>query len=489
MKVSSEVLAQYEVVVGLEIHAQLNTRSKIFSPDATRYGQEPNTQISAITLAHPGTLPKLNRAVLAKAIRMGLACGSRIAQWAIFDRKNYFYPDLPKGYQLTQDRTPICQGGQVRIRTKDGQQRLVQLHHIHLEEDAGKSIHLDDAPETCIDLNRAGTPLVEIVSDPCLHSGEEAYAYLAEVRRLVRFLDICDGNMEEGSLRADANISVRPKGSTRLGSKVEVKNMNSMRNVQRAVDHEFERQVGELLQGREIPSETRTFNAHDGSTASMRLKETLNDYRYFPDPDLPPVLVSDEELAAIEAGMPALPWALFDRLVGEMGLPEHDALVLTDSRESAAYFLEACAHTPAAKAVSNWLMGPVRSWLNEQGAELDRFPLAPARLAQLADLTESQQVSFAVAAQQLFPQLLEAPEQEPLALAQRLSLLQNSDDGFIRPIVEQVLDANPDKVKAFLKGKKNLQGFFMGEVMKASKGQVAPQKASELVLQALEARK
>lgn len=479
-------LDQYEVVVGLEIHAQLNTKSKIFTSDATTYGQAPNTQISAITLAHPGTLPKLNKSVAALAIKMGLACGCEIARWNIFDRKNYFYPDLPKGYQLTQDKTPICIGGSVRIRLKDGTTKQVELHHIHLEEDAGKSIHLDGEPESCIDLNRSGTPLIEIVSNPVMHSGEEAYAYLTEVRKLVRHLDICDGNMEEGSLRADANVSVRKKGVITLGEKVEVKNMNSMRNVQRAVAHEFERQVGMLERGEEIISETRTFNAQDGTTASMRMKETLNDYRYFPDPDLPPMIISEEELNEIRLSLPILPNQLFDRFTQKMGLPDHDALILTDSREMADYFLLACEDYTNYKAISNWIMGPVKSYLNEHTIEIPDFPIPPHILVDLAKLVEDNKVSFAIASQKIFPMLCETPFKTPLNIAQEQNLLQDSSNDFILPIIEEVIAQHPDKVKAYHKGKKNLAGFFMGEVMKKSKGKVAPQKANEMVREVLD---
>ena len=480
-------LDQYEVVVGMEIHAQLNTKSKIFASDSTEYGQAPNIQTSIVTLAHPGALPKLNEAVLDSAIKMGLACNCRISRWNIFDRKNYFYPDLPKGYQLTQDRTPICIGGEVPIRLKDGTQGSVELHHIHLEEDAGKSIHLANSNESCIDLNRAGTPLIEIVSNPVIHSGEEAYAYLSAIRQIVRYLGICDGNMEQGSLRADANISVRPKGSKTLGNKVEVKNMNSMRNVQRAVRHEFERQVSMLERGEEVASETRAFNAQDGTTASMRLKETLNDYRYFPDPDLPPVAITEERLKRLESEMPPLPHELFQQFTQEMGLPEHDAGLLTETREMAFYFLEACRGAVKPKKVSNWIMGPVRSFLNENNRGIEEFPAQPSQLVALAELVESGKVSYAAASRQLFPEWVQQPGTTPEALAQKLNLIQESGEGFILPIVQEVLDAHPDKVKAYKKGKKSLVGFFMGEVMKRSQGRVAPQKANAIIRELLEA--
>lgn len=481
-------LHKYEVVVGLEIHAQLNTKSKIFAADSTLYGQAPNTQTSFVTLAHPGALPKLNEDVLDSAIKMGIACGCRISRWNIFDRKNYFYPDLPKGYQLTQDRTPICIGGHVPIRLKDGTSSSVELHHIHLEEDAGKSIHLDHADESCIDLNRAGTPLIEIVSNPVIHSGEEAYAYLGAVRQIVRYLGICDGNMEEGSLRADANISIRLQGEQKLGSKVEVKNMNSMRNVQRAIQHEFARQVALAEEGEEIISETRTFNAQDGTTASMRLKETLNDYRYFPDPDLPPVTITDDRLADLKRSMPPLPHELFTQFTEEMGLPAHDAGILTETKAMALYFLEACEGNAKPKTISNWLMGPVKSYLNDKGLDIGGLPIEPAALSQLASLVENGKVSYAAASQQLFPKWMESPKTAVEQLAQQLNLMQESGEEFILPLVQEVIDENPDKVKAYLKGKKNLVGFFMGEVMKRGKGKVAPQKANMIIRKLLDAK-
>lgn len=347
------ILEKYELVVGLEVHAQLLTNSKVFSSDSIIFGQEPNTNISVVTLAHPGTLPKLNRKVVELAIKMGLACGCAISRYNIFDRKNYFYPDLPKGYQITQDKTPICIGGYVAVKTKDGNVRNIPLNRIHIEEDAGKSIHLEGGTETLIDLNRAGTALIEIVSEPDLRTSEEAAVYMTEVRRLVRYLEICDGNMEEGSMRCDANVSVRLKGETQLGKKVEVKNMNSIRNVQRAIDHEFVRQITLIENGKTILSETRTFDADTGLTHSMRAKEEMNDYRYFPEPDLAPFVVSEEFLANIKAQMPPLPAELFDKFTKQYGLPDYDAGVLTDEKNIALYFEEICSKTTNYKAASN----------------------------------------------------------------------------------------------------------------------------------------
>jgi aspartyl-tRNA(Asn)/glutamyl-tRNA(Gln) amidotransferase subunit B len=323
--VSESAASRYETVIGLEVHAQLLTASKLFAPDPNHFGDAPNQNVSVITLAHPGTLPKLNRRAVELAVRFGLATNARIAERSYFDRKNYFYPDLPKGYQVSQDRAPICLGGEVRITLKDGAERTIPLHHTHLEEDAGKSIHEGEQPDTLLDYNRAGTPLIEIVSEPALRSAEEAGAYLTEIRNLVRALDICDGNMEEGSLRCDANVSVRFRGETRLGTRTEIKNMNSVRYLQRAIEYEAARQIEVLESGGTITQETRNFSPETGQTSAMRAKETLNDYRYFPEPDLPPVVLSEADIARIRAAMPPLPRAERARLQTTYGLSGYDA--------------------------------------------------------------------------------------------------------------------------------------------------------------------
>lgn len=475
---------KYKAVIGLEVHAQLLTRSKIFNADAAAYGAPPNTQVGVITLAHPGTLPKVNKLAFELAIKMGLACRSEISRMNIFDRKNYFYPDLPKGYQITQDRTPVCRGGFVTITLKDGSKRSVKLNRIHLEEDAGKSIHAG-GPDTFIDLNRSGVALIEIVTEPDMHTSEEAYAYLSEVRRLVRYLEICDGNMEEGSLRCDANVSVMLNDAQELGKKVEIKNMNSIRNVQRAIDYEIGRQINLAENGERIVSETRTYDAAVNKTFSMREKEELNDYRYFPDPDLSPVIVSDEWLNSIQASMPALPWELFEKFVQQYKLSEYDAGVLTDSKDVAVYFEAVCKSTSNYKAAANWIMGPVKSWLNEQQQTADQFPIAATRLAELIQLIDAGKLSFTVASQQLFPQLLTAPEKTALELAQALDILQDTNQDAILTIIEEVISAFPDKVKEFKKGKHAIVGMFMGEVMKRSKGKADPKSTNELLTRKL----
>lgn len=481
---ATTALDRYTVVIGLEVHAQLLTKSKIYNADAAAYGSLPNTHVSVITLAHPGTLPKLNRKAAELAIKMGLACRSEISRYQIFDRKNYFYPDLPKGYQLTQDRTPICKGGYLLISTKTGE-RKIPLNRIHMEEDAGKSIHLQDEADTLLDFNRAGVPLIEIVTEPALRSSEEASAFMTEIRKLVRYLEICDGNMEEGSLRCDANVSLMLKGAKEYGKKVEIKNMNSIRHVQRAIDYEVERQAVLLERGEAVVSETRTYDANTGQTYGMRTKEELNDYRYFPDPDLSPLEVSDAWLAQIKESMPALPWEWREKLISVYKLPTYDAQVLTDSKPMAVYFEEICQHTDNYKAVSNWLMGPVKSYLNEHHLEADQFPVTPTALAQLIGLIDANKLNFAVASQQLFPALINDPSRSPETLALTMNLMQDSDIGSIQPIVEQIIREFPLKVEEYKNGKKAILTMFMGEVMKRTKGKADPKLATELILKNL----
>ncbi|HNP17646.1 MAG TPA: Asp-tRNA(Asn)/Glu-tRNA(Gln) amidotransferase subunit GatB [Fulvivirga sp.] len=472
---------KYTVVIGLEVHAQLLTQSKIYNTDSTEYGNLPNTNVSAITLGHPGTLPILNKKVVEYAIKMGLACNCNITREMIFDRKNYFYPDLPKGYQITQDRTPICVGGNVAINLKDGTERNIALNRIHIEEDAGKSIHLDQEEDTLVDYNRAGVPLIEIVTEPVLKDSYEAHAFLTEVRRLVRYLEICDGNMEEGSMRCDTNISIMPVGTTEFGPKVEVKNMNSMRNVQRAIDFEIERQIMAVESGEIIESETRDFDASTGTTSGMRTKEALNDYRYFPDPDLSPLQISKEWLQEIESSMPGLPRELSLKFINEYGLTAYDARVLTDDRETAVYFEEICLHTHNYKAASNWVMGPVKSHLNENGLSIGNFKLSAKRLSELIALIDAGKVSFSVASQHLFPELLISPDKTPLEIAEALNLIQDSDGDKLGEIIDAIVSEFPEKVKQYQRGQKGILSMFMGELMKRSKGKADPKVANELL--------
>lgn len=483
---SEEIRNKYQLVIGLEVHAQLLTESKMFAADANQYGQAPNTQISVITLGHPGTLPKVNRKAIAYGIKMGLACNSGITRHNVFARKNYFYPDLPKGYQLTQDKGPICVGGTVPIQLADGTKKEVQLNRVHMEEDAGKSIHLAGEADTLVDFNRAGTPLIEIVTEPDLNSPEEAYAFLVEVKKLVKYLEICDGNMEEGSLRCDANISVKLKDAAELGKKVEVKNMNSFRNVFRAIEHEHDRLIGLIEAGEEVISETRTFDANTGLTSSMRTKEDLNDYRYFPEPDLSPVVISDEWLNAVKATMPILPRELHRKFVEEFGLPDYDASFLTEDKDVAHWFDGLCLETKNYKAASNWMMGPVKSTLNELSLPMDEFPVSTQSLAALIQLVDENKVSNTAASQKIFPEMLNSPEESPMEIAQRMNLIQESDEGSLKPIVEAVLAENAAKVKQYKSGKKGLMGMFMGQVMQKSKGKADPKVATKLLTELLE---
>lgn len=472
-------------VIGLEVHAQLLTESKIFSGDSTKFGAEPNTQVSVITLGHPGILPKINKRAIEFAIRMGLACGSEITKKQIFDRKNYFYPDLPKGYQITQDKTPICIGGEITIRDKSGTSRHIRLNRIHLEEDAGKSTH-QAGSDSLVDLNRAGVPLIELVTEPDIRSSEEAYLLMMEIRKILRYLEICDGNMEEGSLRCDANVSIKKKGDKKLGQKVEIKNMNSFRNVQRAIDYEIKRQIDEITKGNKIISETRTFDAGAGKTYGMRIKEELNDYRYFPDPDLSPVEISEQWLEAIRSNMPALPQQLFYQFEEQYGLPKYDAMVLTESKEIAHYFLDVCQFTYHYKAISNWIMGPIKSFLNEQNIGIYQFPIKAKKLAELIDIIHHGKISHETASKEIFPVLLENPEISIEKYIQDKDLFKDIQAADIQDIIRVVLSANPAKVKEYKKGKKGLLGMFMGEVMKKTKGKADPQLVSKLIRELLE---
>jgi aspartyl-tRNA(Asn)/glutamyl-tRNA(Gln) amidotransferase subunit B len=475
----------YEIVVGLEVHAQLLTRTKLFCGDSASFGGEPNTHISPVTLGYPGSLPRLNRLAVEYAIRMGLACHSEIERTNYFARKNYFYPDLPKGYQISQHTTPVCKGGWVCVRTDAGQ-RDIQLNRIHLEEDAGKSLHDIDPENTLVDLNRAGVPLIEIVTEPVIQSGEEAAAYLTELRKLLRYLEICDGNMEEGSMRCDANVSVRLKGVTTLGTKVEVKNLNSIRNVRRAIEFEGERLIGLLAKGEAVQQQTRSYDAATCTTFTLRTKEEANDYRYFADPDLPPFIVTDEFREAVRASLPELPEQLIERFQRDLGLREYDARVICDDKEAATWFQALIAHTANYKAAANWLMGPVKSSLNEKGMDWKDFPIAPGAMARLMDGVDEGKLSFSIAAERIFPLLMEQPDRDPLEIAAALNLIQTSDAAEIEAWIDQALAGMPDKVSEYKKGKKGLIGLFVGEVKKISKGKADPRLTNQLLMEKLE---
>ena len=479
------IRSKYRAVIGLEVHAQMLTESKAYSSDKNAYGEAPNSLVSPISLGHPGTLPVMNEITIDYAIRLGLACGCTIRDHQYFARKNYFYPDLPKGYQITQDKTPICTGGSIIIRDESGKEKSIGLTRIHMEEDAGKSIHDMDVHDTLIDLNRAGVPLLEIVTEPDLTSSTEAYNYLTEVRKLVRYLEICDGNMEEGSLRCDANISVMLKDATVFGTKVEVKNMNSIRNVQRAIEFEINRQIELLESNQTIVQETRAFDALKGTTISLRAKEAANDYRYFPEPDLPPLHITQEKIAEINQTLPPLPRNLFLKYTQELQLSEYDAYHLTDQKSIALFYEELIGFTKHYKIAANWIMGDVKSYLNEQGVEIEHFPIKPYRLAGLIELIAEGKISHSIAAQKLFPIIL-SDSREALALAIEHDLLQTSDDDAVNNFIQEVLTANAKEVERYRSGEKQLIGFFMGQFMKVSGGKVDPKSANELLRNALD---
>ncbi len=477
---------KYEAVIGLECHIQLLTKTKMYSSDIAEYGGLPNTHVSVVTLGHPGTLPVVNERAIEFAVRLGIAVHANIREENQFARKNYFYADLPKGYQITQDKTPICTGGFITAKLKDGSEKDIHLTRIHMEEDAGKSLHDIDPFETLVDLNRAGTPLLEIVTEPDIKSGEEAYAYLTEVRKLVRYLDICDGNMEEGSLRCDANISVMPKGSKVFGKKVEVKNMNSFRNVQRAIDFEIKRQIDAIEAGEEIAGETRSFDAVNDRTFSLRSKESANDYRYFPEPDLLPVFVTQDYIAGVKATLPTLPNDLFKLYTGTYKLSEYDAHQIIESKEVAAYYNELITHTSNYKSAANWLMGPIRSFLNDRALAFHELNFAPAKVAEIIALIDSGKVSNSVAVQNLFPELIANPGKSAEQIATEKDLIQNSNSGDLQNLVNEALSKFPEKIAEYKNGKVGLLGMFVGEAMKLSKGKADPKVLNQLVKETLE---
>lgn len=481
-----EIRAKYQAVIGLEVHAQMLTKTKAYSNDINEYGAAPNTNVSVITLGHPGTLPVMNKQTIENAIKLGLACGCTIAKDQHFARKNYFYPDLPKGYQITQDTTPICTGGHITINDANGNEKDIALTRIHMEEDAGKSIHDVDVYDTLVDLNRAGTPLLEIVSEPEIKTSEEAYNYLTEVRKLVRYLEICDGNMEEGSLRCDANISVMPVGSTTFGTKVEVKNMNSIRNVQKAIEFEINRQIEAEEKGETIYQETRSFDALKGITISMRSKEAANDYRYFPEPDLQPIVVDEVQINAVKKDMPALPRELFKKYVSEYGLSEYDAYNLTDTKDIALFYEEIVANNKNFKGAANWVMGEIKSFLNNKGLEISEFPIQANSIAELIQIIDEGKVSNSVASQKIFPALIEQPKKSPLALAEELNLIQESSADSILTFIEEVIKQHPSEVERYKNGEKQLVGFFMGQLMRISKGKADPKVANQLMRETLD---
>jgi aspartyl-tRNA(Asn)/glutamyl-tRNA(Gln) amidotransferase subunit B len=475
---------QWEAVIGLETHVQLLTKSKIFSPASTAFGAAPNAQASVIDLALPGTLPVLNQAAVEFAIRFGCAVGAQVAQRSVFARKNYFYPDLPKGYQISQYELPVVQGGTVSClvspRPGEPYAKTVRLTRAHLEEDAGKSLHEAFRDQSGIDLNRAGTPLLEIVSEPDMRSSAEAVATARALHALVVWLGICDGNMQEGSLRCDANVSVRPAGDARLGTRVEIKNLNSFRFLQQAIDHEIRRQIELIEDGGQVVQETRLYDSNADQTRSMRSKEDAMDYRYFPDPDLLPLQISAEWIERVRASLPELPEAMRARLASQYGLGSYDAALLTSSRALAQYFEQVARSAPDPKAAANWVNGEVSAALNAVGLAIEQCPVAPAQLAALlsriADGTINQKI-----AKDVFAALWDGTAGSVDAYIDARGLRQISDAGAIEAIVDQVLAANASTVAEFRAGKDKAFNALVGQAMKATRGKANPTQVNEIL--------
>ncbi len=471
---------EWEVVIGLEIHAQLATRSKIFSGAPTAYGAEPNTQACAIDLGLPGVLPVLNAEVVRKAITLGLALDAEIAPRSVFARKNYFYPDLPKGYQISQLELPIVGEGHLDILLEDGSSKRIGITRAHLEEDAGKSLHEDFHGMTGIDLNRAGTPLLEIVSEPDMRSAKEAVAYMRKIHGLVQYLGICDGNMQEGSFRCDANVSIRPMGDAELGTRTELKNINSFRFVEQAINIEIARQIELIESGGSITQETRLFDPDKQETRSMRSKEEANDYRYFPDPDLLPVIITDDDIDAIRQRLPELPEVRKQRFVDQLGLSEYDAELLISSKPTADYFeAAASAADNQYKLAANWVIGELTAALRKESIEFANSPISPTRFAgllvRIADGTISGKI-----AKQVFEAMWCGDNDADQIIGQQ-GLKQISDEGSIEPIIDKILQDNPKQVGQFQAGQTKLLGFFVGQVMKATQGKANPKQVNILL--------
>jgi len=477
-------MMEWETVIGLEIHAQLATKSKIFSGAATAYGAEPNTQACAIDLGLPGVLPVLNREAVRMAVMLGLAIGADVARRSVFARKNYFYPDLPKGYQISQYELPVVQKGQLTIDLEDGASKVIGITRAHLEEDAGKSLHEDFHGLSGIDLNRAGTPLLEIVSEPDLRSAKEAVAYMKKLHQMVVYLGICDGNMQEGSFRCDANVSVRRKGDAKLGTRAEVKNLNSFRFVERAIEFEIERQIDLIETGGKVVQETRLYDPDKGETRSMRGKEEANDYRYFPDPDLLPLAIDEAFIAAVRAGLPELPDAKKRRFMDQYGLSAYDAGVLTASRELGAYYEDTVAALGGEpKLCANWVMGDLSAFLNKENRDIADSPVGAAQLAGLLRRIQDQTISGKIA-KDVF-EALWAGEGDTDAIIEQRGLKQITDTSAIEKVIDDVIAANPEQLAQYRAGKDKLFGFFVGQVMKLSKGKANPQQVNELLAQKL----
>ncbi|MEM8642120.1 MAG: Asp-tRNA(Asn)/Glu-tRNA(Gln) amidotransferase subunit GatB [Cyanobacteria bacterium P01_G01_bin.54] len=485
---------EYEAIIGLETHCQLNTQTKIFSPVSTAFGAPPNTNISPICLGYPGVLPVLNEKVLEYAVKAGLALNCTIAPYSKFDRKQYFYPDLPKNYQISQYDLPIAEHGSLEVeivdqKTQAVSRKTIGITRLHMEEDAGKLVHagsdrLSGSTHSLVDFNRAGVPLLEIVSEPDIRSGIEAAEYGQELRRIVRYLGISDGNMQEGSLRCDVNISIRPVGQETFGTKVEIKNMNSFSAIQKAIDYEIERQIKAVKKGEAIVQETRLWEEGSQRTISMRKKEGSSDYRYFPEPDLPPLIVSAEQRATWQAELPELPAQKRHRYEQELSLSAYDARVISDDRATAEYFEAAISTGADTKQVANWLMGDIAAYLNSEKLGVNDIALTPANLAELVSLIEKGTISGKIA-KEILPELLTTTVDSVGKLVESKGMTQISDTRALEAMIDELLEANPDKVEQFRAGKTKLQGFFVGQLMKKTSGRADPKVANKLLSQKL----
>lgn len=478
---------RYQPVIGLEVHIQLQTQTKVFGPEGYSFGAEPNTCLSAVTYAHPGALPQVNESVIYLATKLGLATGCEISRYAFFDRKNYFYPDLPKGYQITQDNKPICREGFLDLLTGTAAPKRIRIQRIHMEEDAGKSLHDQDPHDTLIDLNRAGMGLLELVTHPDLREAEEAAAFVQEIRKIVRYLEVSDADMEKGNLRCDANISVMEKTSTVLGTRVEVKNLNSFTNLAKAIQYEIQRQISLLEAGEKVEQETRTFDVGSGQTFPMRDKESADDYRYFPEPDLLPIRVSEAWLEQVREELPELPQSRWKRYTGEWDIPENEAFALVEDRLTADFFEQLAQASGEPKASAAWVLGPVRAYMNEHNLSWEAFPLSPPQIGQLIGLVSASKVSFSAAKDRVLPALIQQPGQDPETLIRKLDVVMESDDAAVSTAMEQLIQQFPDEVQRYRKGKKGLQGFFVGKIMQEFKGKANPKTVNQVVKKMLDA--
>ncbi|MDP4191847.1 MAG: Asp-tRNA(Asn)/Glu-tRNA(Gln) amidotransferase subunit GatB [Bacteroidota bacterium] len=478
--------SKYEAVIGLEVHAQLLTETKLFCGCSTKFGNPPNTNVCPICLGHPGVLPVLNKKAVEYAVLMGLATNCRINEKSVFARKNYFYPDLPKGYQISQYDLPVCEAGHIDVDLSDGSTKRLGITRIHLEEDAGKSIH-DQAFETLVDVNRCGVPLIEIVSEPDMRSAEEAYQYLSKIKQIVQYLDICDGNMEEGSLRCDANISVRLKGETKLGTKTEIKNMNSFKNVEKALNYEIERQIELIEDGGKVIQETLLWNADLNIASPMRGKEEAHDYRYFPEPDLMPVIVSNDWVKEISENLPELPEARRQRFTSEYKLPAYDADILTSSRDLADYYEEVAKVTADYKSASNWIMGDILKVVNETKTSIKDFSIKPVQLGKLINLINNNTISGKIA-KDVFPFMLKEGK-DPEVIVKEKNLVQITDSSAIESAIQKILNNNPNEVEQYLSGKEKVFGFLVGQVMRETKGKANPKAVNDILKESLEAKR